>query len=79
MRSVYFRAQYQHFKINFCPLFRSTFRLLRRGHYISNVKMEAAISCETLVHIYETTRPQITKDSKLNFHLVQKPKSQRGL
>jgi len=41
--------------------------------------MEAASSCETLVPIYQITRPQITKDSKLNIHLVYKPKSQRSL
>jgi hypothetical protein len=80
MRSLYFRTRYQHFKINFCLLFRSTFLLLRRrGHCVSNVKTEAASSCETLVPIYQTTRPQITKDSKLNIHLVENLKSQRGL
>jgi len=41
--------------------------------------MEAASSCETLVPIYQTTRLKITKYSKLNLHLVEKPKSQRGL
>jgi hypothetical protein len=41
--------------------------------------MEAGSSCETLVPIYQTARPQITKDSKLKIHLIQKPKSQRGL